>query len=81
MEKPIVVINLSKRPDLIQFVENDVAVGAYRPDDIKGVIKESLYNEDIKRKMRLARKDFISDSAYKVDGKTTERILGLIDNL
>lgn len=81
MKKPIVVINLSKRVGLIPYVKNKVAIGAYRKEDIPGVLRKAMNDENAKKGMDLARESFINDFLYKTDGKATERILELIEKL
>lgn len=81
MKKPLVVINLDKKPDLIPYVENNVAIGAYKTEDIESVIKKGLSDDGIKSKMDSARRDFINDFAYKTDGSARDRILNVIENL
>ncbi|UCD55380.1 MAG: CDP-glycerol glycerophosphotransferase family protein [Candidatus Omnitrophota bacterium] len=81
MKKPLIVINLYKRQDLVPYVEKNVAIGAYTRDDIERAIKNGLYDDNVKSKMDSARDDFINDFVYKADGKAGERIVKLIENL
>jgi ribosomal protein L9 len=45
MKKPIVVVNTTKRPDLVPYVEKGVALGAYKTGDIRDRISEALKDE------------------------------------
>ena len=36
-------------------VENNIAIGAYKTEDIKSVIKKYLYDDNVKSKMDLAK--------------------------
>jgi hypothetical protein len=81
MKKPIVVINLSRRSILVPYAKRNVAVAAYKKGDIENAIRGALYDENVKRKMNLAREDFINDFIYQFDGRATERMLKLIDNM
>lgn len=80
MRKPIVIINLNKRPDLVPYVAKNVALGAYYNEDIISVINKALNDEEAKRKMDIAREDFISNFLYRTDSKSKERSLQLIEN-
>jgi UDP-N-acetylglucosamine 2-epimerase len=78
LKKPVVVVNLFKRPVLIPYVERGVAIGAYNADDIEGALKKALHDNDLKKKMDSARQSFINDFVSKIDGKAGERIMELI---
>ncbi|NQU94923.1 MAG: UDP-N-acetylglucosamine 2-epimerase [Candidatus Omnitrophica bacterium] len=78
MQKPVVAINLGKRPSLLPFTENGVALGVYKGDDIKNAIEKALHDKEVKKSMELARKDFVNDFVYKLDGKCRERVRKLI---
>ncbi len=78
--KPLVAINLSKRPYLAPYIERNVALGAFSKDQIENTIELALYNEDVKRKMQMARESFLDYVIYKFDGNAKNRITNLIEN-
>jgi glycosyltransferase involved in cell wall biosynthesis len=81
MKKPVVALNLGRRPPLVPYAENNVAIGGYKIADIESAIKNMLHDDGEKRKIDLRREDFINDFAYKVDGGAKGRILNLIEKL
>jgi hypothetical protein len=78
LDKPVVVVNLSKCPDGIAYVSKGAARGAYRPEDIAPVVREVLNNEQVRRELAEARKRFVYEYAYIQDGKASRRVAELI---
>jgi len=79
--KPLMVINLTGREDLIPYVERGVATGVYANGDIESGLRTALYDETARKRMAAARDKFIGDLAYSIDGKAAKRISGLINRL
>jgi len=79
--KPLMVINLTGRKDLIPYVERGVATGVYADGDIEPSLRTALYDETARKRMAAARDKFIGDLAYSIDGKAAERISRLIIRL
>ncbi|MGB9927138.1 MAG: UDP-N-acetylglucosamine 2-epimerase [Methanosarcina sp.] len=76
--KPILVLNLSSEPDIIDYVEKKVALGVYREEDLEISIRK-LLNNDIK--LEKDREYYIYDSLYKIDGLSSNRVLQIIENV
>jgi len=79
--KPVIIINLDNKPEVIPYVQSGAALGVYKPEDIISVIKDALYNEEIRKKLEEKRKKFVYEQAYMVDGKATERVVKLIEEM
>jgi CDP-glycerol glycerophosphotransferase (TagB/SpsB family) len=79
--KPIIVLNLSREPDIMPYVEEGVALGVYKKEDLVPAITQILYDRETRTKLALARKRFVSDYAYVQDGKASERVANLILHL
>lgn len=80
MGKRLVVVNLTGEGDRVPYVEYGAALGAYKKQDVFPVIKDAC-NEKMKWQLIDGREKFISDFAYRNDGKASQRITGLIEEL
>ena len=75
LNKPVIILNLSGEPDPVDYVEEGVAVGVYKEEDLKPAIEKLLKDDsDLARN----RKHYIGKYLYKIDGKATERVVDLI---
>jgi CDP-glycerol glycerophosphotransferase (TagB/SpsB family) len=81
MDKPIIILNLSGKPDIIPYVEKGVALGVYRKEDLIPTIKQILFDLKVREKLAKARERFVYDYAYLQDGKASERVANLIVSL
>jgi len=80
LDKPVITINLTGKPDAMPYAESRAAIGVYKPENIKPAIKSVLKNKDVRKKLAKKAKFFIYDQCYKMDGKASERIITLIDS-
>lgn len=76
--KPIIVLNLSEEPDVMPYVEQGVALGVYKKEDLPPTIKQALYDEKIRENLARQRKKFVYEYAYVQDGKASERVANLV---
>ena len=81
LSKPVVVVNLTGKPDPMPYVENCVAIGAYKQEDIAPATKDALYSKSVIRKLAQARKEFVYEHAYIQDGQATTRVAELIKQM
>lgn len=79
LDKPVITVNLTGRPDLVDYVNKGVAIGVYEEDTLCNAINNALYDEDIRSKLSDNRKIYIKD--YLLDGKSSERIADVIENM
>ena len=75
LNKPVIVVNLTERPDPVEYVKEGVALGVYREEDLKPAI-EKLLNDG--SELARNRNSYIEKYLYKIDGKATERVINLI---
>lgn len=78
LNKPVIVLNLSGKPDIINYVEEGVALGVYRENNLKIAI-EKLLDDD--SELAENRRSYIEKYLYKIDGKSTERVVQLIKKM
>ena len=78
LKKPVVILNLSGEPDPVEYVKEGVALGVYKEEDLKTAI-EKLLKED--SELAKNRKGYIEKYLYKIDGKASERVVNMIDEM
>jgi len=78
LNKPVIVLNLGEEPDVVDYVENGVALGVYKEDDLEPAINRLLHGDSDLVKTR---ERFIREYLYEIDGKATERVVSLIDEI
>lgn len=75
--KPLMLINLSDDKGFFPFVPMKAAFSAYAKEEIQPTFKRLLENPE---ELKEGREKAVSYVAYKVDGKSLQRVLALIDN-
>jgi glycosyltransferase involved in cell wall biosynthesis len=78
LRKPVIVLNLSGKPDALPYVEEGVAVGVYREVDLASAIQNVLYNTEVRERLLEEQSKFAYENAYVQDGKASERVAELI---
>ena len=78
LNKPVIVLNLGGEPDVVDYVEQGVAFGVYKEEDLKHAI-EKLLKDDTE--LAKNRKKYIGNHLYKIDGKATERVIELVEEI
>ena len=81
LDKPVITINFTGLEDPLPFAESGAAIGVYEAKDLRGAVENGLFNEEDREKLREARERFIYEHAYKKDGKSTERVIKLIERM
>jgi CDP-glycerol glycerophosphotransferase (TagB/SpsB family) len=76
--KPVLVINLTGKPDMMPYVESGAALGVYDENDILGTLEEILYNPKTRDKLADKRKEFVADYCFSLDGLASQRVVKLI---
>jgi hypothetical protein len=75
LDKPVLILNLGDRPDRVDYVEQGVAAGVYKPEDFKPTLEKLLKDDTSLAKNR---DKYIEKYLYKIDGKSTERVVGVL---
>jgi len=78
LKKPVVILNLSGEPDLVEYVEEGVALGVYKEEDLEPTIEKLLEDDS---ELTKNRERYIEKYLYKVDGKATGRTVKLIEEM
>jgi CDP-glycerol glycerophosphotransferase (TagB/SpsB family) len=78
MNKPVIIFNLSGEPDFVNYVEEGVAIGVYSEEKLKHSLVYLLKDDSI---LEENRKSFIENYLYRLDGKSTKRVIKLVNEL
>ena len=76
LRKPLIVMNFSDLPDIVNYVQEGVACGVYRPETLKPTIEQLLHDDTC---LAQNREKFIQRYLYQIDGKAAERVAALIE--
>lgn len=81
LNKTVVVVNISKLPEVLPWVKEKAALGVYNPDMILTVIKNALFDKTYTEQLIINRSTFVYKHTYKNDGRATERVIEVINSL
>ena len=77
-DKPVLVVNLRGRPDLVPYVERGAALGVYDPCDLEPALVAALSDEATRERLRAGREAFLTYYLDRLDGHSAERVVELI---
>jgi hypothetical protein len=75
-----VTLHLGKGKDPTPFFR-DVTFRVYKEEDLAPAIRKALYDENEIKKLRMAREKFVHEHTYKQDGRATERVADLVEEM
>jgi len=78
LNRPVIVLNLSGEPDPVEYVNEGVALGVYEEQDIGPAIQRLLEDDSDLAANRMV---YINKYLYRIDGKATQRVVDIIDNM
>lgn len=78
LDRPVIILSLRPKPDPVDYVKEGVAVGVYHPEDLGPAIERLLSGKTRLSKMR---DQYIAKYLFRADGKATERVVDLIDQM
>lgn len=78
LDKPVITFNLTKRENRVPYVEKKAALGVSKSEDLLPVIKKALTDTETISGLKRGRMEFIKEYAYKIDGRSKERLLNIL---
>jgi CDP-glycerol glycerophosphotransferase (TagB/SpsB family) len=78
LKRPVIVLNLSGKPDPVPYVEGGIAIGVHKAEELGSVIKKVLYDREVQEKLARGQEKFVYEHAYLQDGKASKRVSDLI---
>jgi CDP-glycerol glycerophosphotransferase (TagB/SpsB family) len=76
-DKPVIIIDLVYKEDISGYGSSGAAI-VYNQENIVPYIENTLYNYKLHEKYIAARKKFVYDNAYLMDGNSSKRVANLI---
>lgn len=81
IHKPLIDMNLLSAPYWNDYIKEKVALGIRKEEDLLPAMKSILKDETVRKKLEKNRKKYIYEHAYKQDGKASERVVKLINQM
>lgn len=82
MDKDIILIDGLRKGPLVELMKKDkyreAVLVINRDDDVTGTIEKVLTNAELRRKLMQKRHKYLTNSFFKIDGKSHERVADLI---
>ena len=78
LDKPVIILNLSGNPDIIDCVDEGVAIGVYKKEDLKQAILSLLEDDS---RIAKNRSRYVDAEYYVIDGKSSERMANLMESM
>ncbi len=80
LDRPLLTINLTDRPDLIPYAASGAAVAAYNAEDVLPALQLALDPID-QQKRAVARRKFVESYLGVQDGRALDRLVALIEEM
>ena len=77
---PVISIEIGEESRL-DYGKEKVGISLNKKGELENAINRILYNNNFKKNFQKNRKRFIENFAYKLDGRSTERIVSLINKM
>ena len=78
LDKPVIVLNLSGETDIVDYVEEGIAWGVYRSEDLAPAVARLLEDDSMLRKNRAK---YIESYLYKIDGNSSSRVANFVQRV
>jgi len=78
--KPVVSFLPKESADFAPHYK-EVTLRVHKEDDLVSALNKALFNEKVKAKLKKAGEKFVTEHAYKRDGKATERVANLVEEM
>ena len=79
--KPLIDMDLTNKGYYQDYVQEGVALGVRKEEDLLPAIISILENEVVRKNLEKNRKKYVYEHAYKQDGKAAERIVDIINQI
>lgn len=78
---PVITFDPTKTLELNRYAGSGAALEVYQEENLVPAIKGALYDKEIREKLAEARKKFVYECAYLKDGKASQRVAKLIEQI
>ncbi len=80
-KKPLIVFDYFMKKEFVPYVSKGAALGASNKEEMASAIKAILYDKTVLKNILNNQKDFIEYAAYRLDGRSIERVCRLIEKI
>lgn len=80
LDKPTISIDIY-HTGYIDYLDKNTTLSAHDYEELQGALKKILYDSKFQGKLRKARKRFVYNYCYKMDGKSSKRVVDLIEEM
>jgi CDP-glycerol glycerophosphotransferase (TagB/SpsB family) len=81
LNKPVLAINLVGEPDVLPFVDDGIAVGAHTEAEVEQQVASLLTDAAAVETLARTRNAYFERNPYLRDGKATERVVALVEEM
>ena len=81
LDKPSITMNFLEEEDTTHYSESGAVLTVFKEEDLIININKILYDEETQEKLKNAREKFVYGHVYGGDGKATERVVNLIEDM
>lgn len=81
LDRPVISINLTGKPDKMPYAASGAATGVYQEEALNQVLMDALKNNGIRKELKANRINFVNHYNYEIDGKASIRITNLISKI
>jgi len=78
LNKPVVIVNLTGRPDQVAYVREGMALGVYNEKELVPTLRRALYDSEARLRLEEEQRRFVYDYAYIQDGQASNRLADVI---
>lgn len=78
LNKPVIILDMEDKNDLGGYVAQGVALGVFCKNELKPTIQKLLKDDS---ELSIKRKNYIERYMYKIDGKSTDRVVEIIEKM
>jgi glycosyltransferase involved in cell wall biosynthesis len=77
--KPVLVVNLTRRKDVVPYVEEGAAFGVYEKNKLVESVKKVLGDGKLRKRLAGGGRRFVKEYAFSADGRASERVAQSIE--
>jgi hypothetical protein len=81
LEKPVIQLNLVEKYDVFGKLADKCIMKVTNENELPSAIKQALHKKYLSKRFIKDRKKFISEYYYKIDGKSSKRVVDELDKL
>lgn len=79
--KPLIIFNPTSFKDLVSYAEKKVAIKVKNYDELLSAIRKILTDNEYVSDLKKHQDCYLSEALYKLDGKSTLRVINLINDI